>query len=117
MNACATSESLIFLRRNRLLAVCAAWVIFAIASTIIYANFFHDVGATFWAMWTVFLPIGLPFLWLLDYLLSQHRKLRSHPGIIVAIDCTFAVSLWFIPWLSIGCLLLVSIAYAVKRIS
>lgn len=117
VNTIAAEEAPIFMRRNRLFAVCAVWVFFAIASTIIYANFVHDVGATYWAMWSIVLPVALPFIWLLDVLISQHKQLSLHPELITAIDCAFAISLWFTPWLSIGCLLMVSIAYAIKRIA
>jgi hypothetical protein len=111
----------IFLRRNRLVVVCIAWVLFAFGSTPFYANYIHDVGATFWALQVFLLPIALPLVWVFDRLLSGQKDLKRHPGMIAAIDSSFAISLWFVPALSIGCLVLLAVArftaYAIRCIA
>jgi hypothetical protein len=98
-----------FSRGNRLVAVGIFWVFFGVISTFAYANFVHDVGATYWALWTLVLPFALPFIWLFDFVVTKAKGLVAYPGRILALDSAFALSLWYIPGYSIGVLLIVAV--------
>ena len=89
--------------------VSSLWIFFGVISTFAYANFVHDVGATYWALWTLVLPFALPFIWLFDFVVTKAKGLVGYPGRILALDSIFALSLWYIPGYSIGVLLIVAV--------
>jgi hypothetical protein len=89
-------------RRDRLIAVSFFWIAFAVVSTLIYGNYIHDVHATYWALWTFFLPVALPFVWLFDFAVSKFPPIGLSPARVLGCDCVFAASLWFVPWLGIA---------------
>ncbi len=89
-------------RRDRLIAVSFFWIAFSVVSTFVYGNYIHDVHATYWALWTLFLPVALPFVWLFDFAVSKIPPIGESPARVLGCDCLFATSLWFAPWWGIA---------------
>ncbi len=77
--------------------VSIAWVAFAAIGFWVYANYIHDVGATYWVMQVFLLPVALPLVWLFDTLLAKQVPLSGRFGLITALDCGFAILLWLWP--------------------
>lgn len=82
---------------KRMLFVSLVWIVFGLGSGLIYMIFIHDVSGTFWIAGTFALPVVVPLIWLIDRLLNKNELLRSNPGVVATIDCSFALSFWFVP--------------------
>jgi hypothetical protein len=93
------SEETGLVRRNRLIAVSFFWIAFGFIGTFVYASFVHDVGATFFALWTLVLPMVLPLVWLFDDLVSTLFVKGEFQGTILALDAGFALVFWIPPLL------------------
>ncbi|MFC1626168.1 hypothetical protein ACFL19_00545 [Pseudomonadota bacterium] len=82
---------------KRLILVAVVWIAFGVASSIYYMTYIHDVGGTWWAMKIFALPVVLVLIQVFDYWLTTKVWFSSRPNTIGAIDCLFAILLWFEP--------------------